>query len=103
MKLIEGGSKGLFHVTSSSCLTKYKFGCQIADHFGFDRKLIQPASVDEINFLGARSHKLNLNNAKLINELGLKKEELSTGLNRFFRLYQQGYPQFMQSLFETNV
>lgn len=98
LKMLETGLTGLFHVVSSDCLSKYDFGRSLARRFSFDENLIAPASVSEGNLLAARSPNLTLSSAHLARALGDSLPTVSTGLDRFYTLYQQGYPQFIRGM-----
>jgi dTDP-4-dehydrorhamnose reductase len=98
LKMLETGLTGLFHVVSSDCLSKYDFGRSLARRFSFDENLIAPASVSEGNLLAARSPNLTLSSAHLASVLGDSLPTVSTGLDRFYTLYQQGYPQFIRGM-----
>lgn len=93
---------GLYHVVGSQCLSKYQFGLEIARRFGLDENLIQPASVFDGGLRAARSPNLTLSNARLVNALQTRSQmmipSLSTGLDDFYTLYQQGYPQLLHSI-----
>ena len=41
--LVDGAHSGIVHVASSDARSKFEFGCLVADVFGFDRDLIEPA------------------------------------------------------------
>jgi dTDP-4-dehydrorhamnose reductase len=79
-------------------LSKYDFGVQIARRFGFDETLVIPTSVKQGGLKAARSPNLILSTAKLAQALGKPLPNLSTGLERFYTLYQQGYPQRIRQL-----
>ncbi|MBS3751430.1 MAG: SDR family oxidoreductase [Anaerolineales bacterium] len=96
--LMEGNFRGLYHVTSSYCLSKYEFGRLIAEKFGFDPDLIQPLSVEEGDLKAERSKDLRLNNRKLVRDTKQEPPPLSTGLDEFYTRYQQGYPQMLQKM-----
>ena len=98
MDMVENQLTGTYHVASTECVSKYEFGCRIADRFGFDQDLIQPGSVEDVDFLGNRSHNLTLDNQKLQRDLDRSLPDLSTGLDQFYTRYQQGYPQFIQGM-----
>lgn len=98
VKMLQKELKGLYHVVSSECLSKYAFGISLAGRFSFDAGLISPISVSQAGLLAARSPKLTLSSAKLARELGEDIPTTSTGLDRFYTLYQQGYPQFIKQL-----
>jgi len=97
-EMLEKGMRGLYHVVSSECTNKYDFGIRIARKFGLDENLIKPISVEESGLQAARSPKLTLRSDKLANALGKPLPDLSTAIDRFYTLYQQGYPQFLRSL-----
>jgi dTDP-4-dehydrorhamnose reductase len=98
LKMLETGLTGLYHVVSSDCLSKYDFGRSLARRFSFDENLIAPASVSDGNLLAARSPNLTLSSAHLARALGDSLPTVSTGLDRFYTLYQQGYPQFIRGM-----
>jgi dTDP-4-dehydrorhamnose reductase len=97
-KSLEKGLSGLYHVVSSECLSKYDFGVSLAQRFGFEGSLITPISVSEGELLAVRSPRLILSSAKLAQDLGEIIPTISTGLDRFYTLYQQGYPQYLKQL-----
>jgi dTDP-4-dehydrorhamnose reductase len=93
LQMLESGLKGLYHVVSSECASKYDFGVALAERFGFDPGLISPTSVEQSNLKATRSPNLTLKADKLIRDLGEVPPRISTSLEAFYRLYQQGYPQ----------
>lgn len=84
---------GLYHVVSSECLTKYEFGLRIARRFSLDESLIQPVLVREGGLKAVRSPNLTLQTDKLARALGKPAPTISAGIERFFKLYQAGYPE----------
>ncbi len=97
-KMLEWELSGLYHVLSADCMTKYDFGVQIAKRFGLNSSLIAPQSVFDSALKAPRSPNLTLKVDKLIHDLGETPPSISTGIDRFYSLYQQGYPQFVQQL-----
>ena len=97
VRMLEKGLSGLYHVVGSEALTKYDFGVRIARQFGFDEKLIRPISVEASGLTAKRSRKLRLSVHKLSTDLGMKIPSVSTGIEKFYTQYQQGYPQKMRS------
>ena len=89
---------GLFHVVSSECLSKYAFGIRLAERFNLDGHLIKPISVNQAGLKATRSLNLTLRSDKLARVLGQPLPSLSTGLDKFYTLYQQGYPQKLLSM-----
>jgi dTDP-4-dehydrorhamnose reductase len=100
LAMLEKGLKGLYHTVSSESLTKYDFGLRIARKFGLDESLITPSSVEEAGLKAARSPRLTLKTEKLSQALGIVLPGISSGIERLYTLYQQGYPQMLKGLAE---
>jgi dTDP-4-dehydrorhamnose reductase len=98
LEMLSCGLKGLFHVVSSECLSKYEFGVRLAQTFKLDAGLIRPASVQEASLKAARSPMLTLRTEKLAAALGHPAPDTGSGIHRFYQLYQQGYPQMLRGL-----
>ncbi len=95
--MLEKGLSGLYHAVGSEAITKYDFGVKIAHQFGFDEGLIQPISVEESGLKARRSRNLRLSIHKLSTDLGVVIPGVSTGIQKFYTQYTQGYPQKMRS------
>jgi dTDP-4-dehydrorhamnose reductase len=100
IKMLESNLSGLYHVFSSDYMNKYEFGVAIAKRFGFDPGLITPISVMDAGLAAVRSPNLTLRIDKLIHNLGQSTPMISPGIDRFYRLYQQGYPQLLRQFSE---
>ena len=100
LQMLDYGLKGLYHVVSSECITKYDFGVLLGRQFGLDENLISPTSVTEGGLKAVRSPNLTLKSDKLARAINKSLPNLSTGMERFYSLYQQDYP---QKLFEMRV
>jgi dTDP-4-dehydrorhamnose reductase len=98
LKMLDAGLSGLYHAVGSECISKYEFGLRVARWFGLDESLIVPKSVQEGGLKAARSPNLTLRTDKLSQALGESLPGLSTGLDRFYTLYQQGYPHWIKQL-----
>lgn len=96
--MFENGLAGLYHLVGGEALSKYEFGVAIARRFGFDEKLVIPTSVQTAGLRALRSPNLSLRTGKLAAAIGRAMPGLSTGLEHFYTLYQQGYPQRLQRL-----
>ena len=92
LKMLQDELSGLYHVVSSESISKYDFGVALAREFGLEENLITPTSVSEAGLAAARSPKLTLRTAKLGATLGTPPPDISSGLKRFYKLYQEGYP-----------
>jgi len=92
-KMLAQELSGLYHVFSSECVSKYAFGVRIAERFGLDAGLIEPISVEEFGLAASRSPNLTMIVHKLSTALGEPLPALSPMIERFWGLYQRGYPQ----------
>ena len=101
IEMLESGLSGLYHVLSSDSMSKYEFGLAIARRFGFNEALIEPRSVLDANLKAVRSPNLTLKIDKLFHDLGELPPNISTGIDRFYKLYQQGYPQMLLGLIDS--
>jgi dTDP-4-dehydrorhamnose reductase len=99
LEMLQKGLSGVYHTVSSECLSKYEFGVRLARRFGLDASLIQPTSVAQAGLKAARSPNLTLRTGKLTAALGHPLPSVSTGIEKFYQLYQQGYPQRIRQLF----
>jgi dTDP-4-dehydrorhamnose reductase len=98
LQVLENELEGLYHIGGPDSWSKYQFGVGIAESFDFDPDLIEPSSIDQAGLKPARGKRLNLCVEKLIHSLGLELPGLSTALERFYTLYQQGYPQKIREM-----
>jgi len=98
LKMLARGVSGIYHVFSSTSISKYNFGVTIARTFGFDEGLITPISVAASGLKAARSPDLTMDVGKLTRSLGEAPPTIAAGMARFAKLYQQGYPQFLKEL-----
>jgi len=96
--MLESNLSGIYHVVCPESLTKYDFGVRLAQRFGLDESLITPTAVSQAGLAARRSPNLTLRVDKLIRALGSKIPDITMGLNRFYELYQQGYPASLHSL-----
>jgi dTDP-4-dehydrorhamnose reductase len=97
VRMLGKGLSGLYHAVGSEALTKYEFGVKLARQFGFDEKLIHPISVEEAGLKAKRSRNLRLSVHKLSTDLGIEIPGVSTGIQKFYTQYKQGYPRKMRS------
>jgi dTDP-4-dehydrorhamnose reductase len=97
VRMLEMDLSGLYHAVGSDMLTKYEFGVHLAERFGFEANLIQPLLVEESGLKARRSRNMHLSVQKLSTEFGTPIPGFSTGLEKLFTQYQQGYPQKIRS------
>jgi dTDP-4-dehydrorhamnose reductase len=98
LHMLERDLHGLYHVVSSECLTKYDFGMRLAQRFSLDETLITPSSVSAGGLAAARSPNLTLDTHKLSTALGHPTPTISPAIDRFYTLFQQGYPQRLKRM-----
>jgi dTDP-4-dehydrorhamnose reductase len=60
---------GIVHLGGKERVSRYEFGCLLAEVFGFDLSLIQPIYQREIKMLAPRAADVSLNITKAINTL----------------------------------
>lgn len=97
MAMVEKDLRGLYHVVSPECSSKYSFGVAIARKFGFDARLIRPVSVLAGNLKARRSPRLDLSIKKLQGEK-IEPPGQAEGLEQFFRDFQEGLPVEIKNL-----
>jgi dTDP-4-dehydrorhamnose reductase len=104
LRMLATGLNGLYHVVSSECISKHQFGVRIAHRFGLDESLISPISVFEGRLAASRSPNLTLRTDRLSKALDIPSNkilpDISTGVEHFYSLYQQGYPQKLFNMAE---
>ncbi len=98
LEMLEEDLHGLYHVFAAECLSKYDFGVRIARRFGLDAGLIAPVSLADAGLTARRSPNLTMDTHKLSTHLGHSLPTFSPMLERFYTLYQQGYPQVLRGL-----
>ena len=98
VQMLEKELAGLYHVVGGESLSKYDFGVHLAQRFNLDASLIIPISVKQSGLKAVRSPNLSLHSDKLARTLGKPLPSLSTGLDKLYTLYQQGYPHLLRSL-----
>lgn len=97
LRMLAKDLRGLYHTVSADVMSKYSFGVMLARRFGWDESLISSESVDRSGLTARRAHNLGLSVHKLFTALGGPIPAFSTGLDRFYSQFQQGYPQKIRS------
>lgn len=95
LKMLKNDLKGLYHVVSSECISKYEFGIRLARRFNFDSTLITPATVSEAGLVAARSPNLTLKSEKLAADLGEAAPDIEQGISRFHAQFVSGYRDYI--------
>jgi len=99
LHMADRGLSGLYHVTSSESQSKFAFGRMLARQFGFDERLIRPASYKTANLRAPRARQLSLSSAKLAQALGRRLPGQAESMAGFHALFVQGYRERLQKLF----
>lgn len=89
---------GIYHTLSCESLSKYQFGCMLAEKFSLDKNLIKPVSVQDSDLIATRSLNLTLNTQKISSALGTALPDQKSGIDRLFSLYQEGYAEKIKNL-----
>jgi dTDP-4-dehydrorhamnose reductase len=93
LEMLQKDLHGIYHAVGPQAMSKYQFGVEIARKFGLQESGISPKSVQSSSLVARRSHNLWLSTHKLSTALGRPLPDFSTGLDKFYTQYQQGYPQ----------
>jgi len=72
-------------------MTKYDFGCRLAETFGLDAGILQPVSVDDVGLKANRSKKLCLNVERIEAALDEPMPLVREGIDSMLALQQDGY------------
>ncbi len=91
LELYDLGYKGILNIAGSESCSKLEFAEKIADIFGFDKKLIKPISIDDLNLKAKRSKNMTLNLEKARNLLKTKLLGVKEGLEKFKELKEKGF------------
>jgi dTDP-4-dehydrorhamnose reductase len=81
---------GVLHVAGGEPVSKYQFGCLVAEHFGLPTDLIRPGSVDASGLRARRPHRLTLDVRRAEAALGKPMPKLQPGLRRWAEQERDG-------------
>jgi len=97
LEMVKRDLKGVYHVVSPQSLSKYEFGVRIARLFGLNENLVEPVSVSQGKLTAPRSPNLTLCIDKLKRDLNQPIPDQKAGLQKFYELYKNGYPERLKS------
>ena len=83
MELVQVAFSGVVNVGSPKPCSKYAFGMQLSEVFGFDNSLIVQGSIIKHHFQALRSNNLALNTQKLV-DLSIKVPAYKASINYFY-------------------
>jgi len=101
LEMIDKDMSGLYHVFSSECVSKYDFGLRLIRRFGFEENLLISSTIAESELVATRALNLSMNTDKLAQALGHSLPRVEPSLERFYRLYQEGYPQKIRDIYDV--
>jgi len=82
ISMMKKGLKGLYHAVGGEKISKYDFGCRIAEKLSLDKNLISPSSYKDAGLIAKRSPNLFLDISKL-KATGIVVPALDQGLQAF--------------------
>lgn len=91
VKLIEENIHGLFHVCASGSISKYDFGKYLQTVFSLYDGHIHESVSDNFPFKARRSKHMGMDNKKVKRQLGIAIPTPKESVERFFKLYSDGY------------
>jgi dTDP-4-dehydrorhamnose reductase len=93
-------SGGIFHAFGSELISKFEFGCRVAQVFNLDPDLVIRSKMEDEHTQSLRSHSLNLAPSKIINNSLL---DINLSLTELRNLAESGYRERLhQLLFSRN-
>lgn len=98
LEMIAHRLSGVYHTLGAEVLSKYEFGCRLAQQFGFDPALVRPISWREAGLKAARSPNLTLRVDRLQAALGHALPDVTHGLQRFHEEHRSGFAAQIRSL-----
>lgn len=93
VKLLEEDLHGLYHVCASGAICKYDFGRYLQSVFSLPDGLIHKSVSDNFPFKAKRSKHMGMSNEKVKEALGIEIPTPKESIERFFKLYMDGYSQ----------
>ncbi len=84
VRMAEARAGGIYNACGRSCVSRHKFGMQIAETFGLDGELLSESTSDGMKWLAKRPARACLSVRKIEEELGAKMMTTEEGL-RFMK------------------
>jgi dTDP-4-dehydrorhamnose reductase len=84
---------GHIHVAANDALSKLEFARLLADEYGFEKKLIKPIELSELDFTASRGKDLSLNVERAESVLDRPLPTVDQGISTFVKLEEEGYRQ----------
>lgn len=80
MKMMLGGSRGIYHVAGADCMDRYEMGMAIVNEFNLDSGLCKHGSVKSANLQARRGPNLCLSSQKAESEFDLRMMHFRDGV-----------------------
>ena len=88
LRLVKSKKEGVFNVAGPDCVNRVQLSRELADVFGFNKRLIQEARTEELKQAAERPKKGGLRIDKLSLEAGIKTMTLREGLVAMKEIYR---------------
>ncbi|MBI0583281.1 MAG: SDR family oxidoreductase [Methanomassiliicoccus sp.] len=80
LKMLRGGSRGIYHVSGPDCMDRFEMGMAIAQEFGLEQSLCQRGSVNDADLAARRGRNLCLSSQKAESEFDLRMMHFRDGI-----------------------
>ncbi len=97
-KLLPSVVSGILHLPGRDCLSKYEFGCLLAEAFGLDRKLVLRADSQRSGLAARRAPRTCLDGSKAASVLGESLPAIGESVRKFHHLELSGHPALLRAL-----
>ncbi len=102
--LIAGGDRGTFHLCGKERVSKYEFGCLMAEAAGFSMKHVRRGSLRDVQLPAPRPKDMSLDSERFRRATGVDVPECMSGIRSFLRDrvrplsarfdgFEEGFPQ----------
>ena len=96
--LLDRDATGILNVAGDDRITKWEFGCLLAEEFGLDTSLLRPGVLADRPTLVQRPHDMSLSNGRVCKLLGKKFGGVRREIARLHEQEKQGIAREIQSL-----
>lgn len=80
LKMLAGGSRGIYHVAGPDCMDRYEMGMTVANEFNLPPELCRRGSVRNADLAARRGENLCLSSQKAVSEFDLRMIGFRDGL-----------------------
>jgi dTDP-4-dehydrorhamnose reductase len=97
--MMDSGLSGLYHLGSSTRVSKFDFVALLARSLGLDEKLVQPARISDGALRAARPRDTSLCSARAESALGQRMASVESSIGLFEQLRRAGHAGRLNALF----